>query len=402
MTDKKTFIPKNAQPLRSNIWLFLVSQLFSLMGSSVVDYVLIWYITLKSGSGMVLAVSLMVNFVPRILSSWYIERRMSRFSIKKLLIYTDSATALFSTALAVVFFLHRESYASILAIMAVRSAFGGIQSPCEKVFITQIVPKEELLSINAWNSSITALCSLLAPALGGVLLSLASMPAALMTDLLTASAAILVLCFIRIRYEYQEPEDGGQTDTAIPKAAARLLGHYMLFIFFIVPVTYLTPLFISAMYQDDVMKLSYNEIFYSAGAVLAGLAMQRCVFQVKPDSSILPFVSGAGLSVFLLSFMGSRFPLYLLFMLLSAFCITAFQIQTVTWLQTLGDNSSDSCGRIFSRLELLTNVALPAGMLLWGAASDLFSVQTALVCSAVGILALSIRPQHKRQSRRKM
>lgn len=395
MTHIKTFTSKNAPKPPSNVWLFLISQLFSLLGSSVVDYVLIWYITLKSGSGMVLAVSLMVNFVPRILSSWYIERRMSRYSIKRLLIYTDSATAVFSTALAVVFFLHRESYGAILTIMAVRSACGGIQSPCEKVFITQIVPKEGLMSVNAWNSSVTALCSLLAPALGGVLLSLASMPAALMTDLLTAAAAVLVLCFIRCRYEYREQEEGQRSEAAIPVAASRLLYHYMLLIFFIVPVTYLTPLFLSGLYQGDVMKLSYNEIFYSAGAVLAGLAMQRSCFQPKSKGFVLPFVAGAGLSVFLLSFMGGRFPAYLLLMLLSAFCITAFQIQTVTRLQTLGDSDADICGRIFSRLELLTNSALPVGMLLWGAASDLVSVQAALTCSALGILILSVRPRRK-------
>lgn len=401
MTNKKNFASENPPRTPSNIWLFLVSQLFSLLGSSVVDYVLIWYITLKSGSGMVLAVSLMVNFVPRILSSWYIERCMSRFSIKKLLIYTDSAIALFSTALAAVFILHRESYASILAVMAVRSAFGGIQSPCEKVFITQIVPREKLLSINALNSSVTALCSLLAPALGGMLLSMASMPAALMTDLLTAAAAVLVLCFIRCRYESWEQDEVGYEEEAIPKETARLLYHYMAFIFFIVPVTYLTPLFVSSLYQGDVMKLSYNEIFYSAGAVLAGLLVQRRGFSAKPGSTILPFVSGAGLSVLLLSFMGSRFPAYLLFMLLSAFCITVFQIQTVTRLQTLGESGAGSCGRIFSRMELLTNIALPAGMLLWGAASDLVSVRTSLALSAAGILILSVLSPYAK-SRRKM
>lgn len=401
MANKKTFTSESAQKASANIWLFLVSQLFSLLGSSVVDYVLIWYVTLKSGSGMVLAASLLVNFVPRILSSWYIERRMSRFSIKRLLIYTDSAIALFSTGLAAVFFLHRESYSLILAFMAVRSAFGGIQSPCEKVFITQIVPKEKLLSINALNSSVTALCSLLAPALGGVLLSMTSMPAALMTDLMTAIAAVLVLCLIRCRCEIQVQEEGEYAEKAIPKAASRILYHYMALLFFIVPVTYLTPLFLSFLYQGDVMKLSYNEIAYSAGAVLAGLLVQRRGFQTKPESPILPFVFGAGLSVLLLSFMGRRFPIYLMLMLLSAFCITAFQIQTVTRLQTLGDSGLGSCGRIFARLELLTNAALPAGMLLWGAASDLVSVQASLVCSAAGILALSFLPCSAK-SRRKM
>lgn len=94
-----------------------------------------------------------------------------------------------------------------------------------------------------------------------------------------------------------------------------------------------------------------------------GAAMQQSCFQPKPKGFVLPFVAGAGLSVFSLSFMGSRFPAYLLLMLLAAFCITAFQIQTVTRLQTFEDSGADICGRIFSRLELLTNTALPVGIL---------------------------------------
>ena len=56
---------------KKKITLFLASQTLSLFGSSLVQYAIIWYITLTTQSGIMMTISTICGFLPQIAISLF-------------------------------------------------------------------------------------------------------------------------------------------------------------------------------------------------------------------------------------------------------------------------------------------------------------------------------------------
>ncbi|TKH63030.1 hypothetical protein FC680_08725 [Bacillus cereus] len=79
---------------KTKIILFLTAQTISLFGSSLVQYAIIWYITLTTSSGVMLTISTVCGFLPQIANSCALPLGMiifgplsDIFSVEILLIY---------------------------------------------------------------------------------------------------------------------------------------------------------------------------------------------------------------------------------------------------------------------------------------------------------------------------
>ncbi len=234
---KMNFI-KNKQGLentmreKQSIRPFLVSQIFSMLGSTIVDYVLVWYITLKSGSGIILSLSLLVTFLPKIVAASFIKNKFRYFNLKIMLILSDVFVALLSCVLAVLIRMEWDTYVLLLVVMALRTAGAGIQGPCEKVFIAEITPENMLLKINGYNSSINSICSLVAPALGGALAAYVSISGALLIDPLTVILAVIVLLKIKyIRCPLEENKKEDVSGVKLDNKTGSVLHSYVVFLF---------------------------------------------------------------------------------------------------------------------------------------------------------------------------
>jgi len=59
----------NEYKWKSHIARFLSAQTISLLGSSIVQYAIIWYITLTTSSGKMITLSTLCGFLPQILIS---------------------------------------------------------------------------------------------------------------------------------------------------------------------------------------------------------------------------------------------------------------------------------------------------------------------------------------------
>ncbi len=79
---------KNWKGLFFPVW---VGQAFSLFGSSVVDFALIWYLTDQTGSERVLAFSTLLTLVPRMLLGPFAGSLIDRLKRRTVMILADSA-----------------------------------------------------------------------------------------------------------------------------------------------------------------------------------------------------------------------------------------------------------------------------------------------------------------------
>src|SRR5512134_3911740 len=84
--------------------IFLSSQTLSLFGSMLVQYAIIWYVTLTTQSGLILTVATISGFLPQIVISLFAGVWADRYPRKVLIICADVLTAV-STLILAVFFL---------------------------------------------------------------------------------------------------------------------------------------------------------------------------------------------------------------------------------------------------------------------------------------------------------
>ena len=82
-----------------------IGQAVSLLGSGLVQFALVWYMTEKTGSATVLAMATFVALLPRVILGPFAGALVDRLNRKAIMIISDSAVALATFALVVLFHL---------------------------------------------------------------------------------------------------------------------------------------------------------------------------------------------------------------------------------------------------------------------------------------------------------
>src|SRR6188768_3468376 len=106
---------------RRNITLFLAGQTVSLFGSSLVQYAVLWYLTLTTKDGSILALSIVFGFLPQAILSIFGGVWADRHNRKFLIMGSDAAIAAATLVLALLMLNGSESLWLIFAVLAVRS-----------------------------------------------------------------------------------------------------------------------------------------------------------------------------------------------------------------------------------------------------------------------------------------
>jgi MFS transporter, DHA3 family, macrolide efflux protein len=88
---------------KRNIILFLGSQTISLFGSSLVQYAIMWYITLNTQSGVMMTIYILCGFFPTFFISPFAGVWADRYNRKILIVLSDSMIAFSRLILAILF-----------------------------------------------------------------------------------------------------------------------------------------------------------------------------------------------------------------------------------------------------------------------------------------------------------
>src|SRR5690606_25501406 len=134
--------------------LFLSSQSLSLFGSMLVQYAIIWHITLTTQSGAMLTISTLAGFLPQIVISLFAGVWADRYPRKMLIIASDALTAVSTLILGVFFMLGYQELWLIFIVVGIRSVGAGIQLPAVNAFLPEIVPQDKLIRVNSMNVSL--------------------------------------------------------------------------------------------------------------------------------------------------------------------------------------------------------------------------------------------------------
>lgn len=181
-----------------NIILFLSSQTASLFGSSLVQYAIMWHITLTTESGLMMTLYIICGFIPTFILSPVAGVWADRYNRKLLIILADGLIAVATLTLAILFLMGFDSIWLLFAMAAVRAFGTGIQTPAVGAILPQIVPMDKLTKVNGANGSIQAIIMFISPMVSAALLGLISLEMIFFIDVVTAGVGITTLSFLKV------------------------------------------------------------------------------------------------------------------------------------------------------------------------------------------------------------
>lgn len=383
------------QNWQKRLVLFLASQTITMMGSLVVAYAVMWYITIETSSGMMMTVSVLCNCIPQILISPLAGVWADRYNRKLLVICSDLFIALVTLLLAILWLQGHTSYTLMFVIMALRSLGAGIQQPAVSAILPQIVPVENLTRVNAIFSTITSLLTLLSPALGGVLLA-AGFVNALFFDVGTAVIGVTVLGFLPLAKIAKTAESmastwgelkGGLLYVWRNDCLRFMMIFYAIGFFLVAPASYLTPILVERVFGPEIWRLTANEIAWSLGAIIGGVIIAAWGgFKNRIFSMGFSFLF-FGITFTALGLM-SDFWIYLGIMLFSGLFLPMFTTAETTLIQEKTD--PQMMGRVFSIVNIIITMVMPIAMLLLGPLADVIDVRYIIVISGFVMAATSL------------
>lgn len=372
----------------------LVAQTISLLGSSIVQYAIIWYITLTTSSGKMITLSTLCGFLPQILISFFAGVWIDRYSRKRIVIITDCLIASATLVLVFSFLIGHKNIWLLLAVLAIRSAGTGVQTPAVNAIIPQIVPKRYLMKINGINSTLSAIIMFVSPAISGAVLSIATLEETLFIDILTALIGTSITATVPIESLKIERRIVESHFIKVKEGIFYLKKHdfirnilsfQLLVLFLISPSAFLTPLMVSRTFGTEVWRLTMSEMTYSFGMIVGGAIIASWGgFKKKLNTTL---VAGGFYGIMMIG-LGVA-PVFIAYLICNMLIGIASPCYNTPITATIQENvAAEMQGRIFSFMQIATSCALPLGMMFFGPLADIINIQNLLIIS--GILVFSI------------
>ena len=391
---------------RRNVTFFLLGQGFSILGSSLVYYAIMWHITLTTGSGSALTLLLIAGTIPMVLLSPMGGVWADRINRKWLINIADGVIAAVTLLIILMFSLGVESIWLLLICIAVRALGQGVQMPAVGAIIPQMVPKEKLARVNGLNGAIQMGSALLAPMGAAALMAILPVQQIMWVDIITAAISIVVLTFfVKVGKPVGSQTAQESTWKDFLAGAKYVIKHRFARAFLtlnavmmvlIAPISFLTPLVITRDFGADPWKLGAIEIAFMAAALigsgiiaaLGGFKKQKMTLMLV---SIIFGLASVGLGVVAEL---NLFWLFVGFMALAGLVGGFFQPVSNTMLQQRVDEKY--MGRVYSVMSIIANTAAPIGMLIFGPLADVMSVNWLLIWTGI-IVALGSWPVFRRK-----
>ena len=373
------------------IW---TGQAFSLIGSRVAQFGLVWWLTELTGSATVLATATMVALIPEIFLGPIAGAYVDRWNRRVVMIVADGVIALASLWLAYLFWADAMQVWHVYVIMLVRSAGTSFHWPAMQASTSLMVPKEHLARVAGLNQAMNGALNIVGPPLGALLMELLPLHGVMLVDVVTALLAIAPLSFVPVP-QPTRADRGEAQKTSIwtdirqglryirnwPGLVA-LIGSAMIFKVALTPTSSLMPLLVSEHFGGDAAQLSLLQSVAGVGIVAGGLLLslwggfRRKIYTVMMGMVIL----GLGYVVLGLT-PGGLFPMALASVFVVGLMIPLIDGPIMAILQ--GTIAPEMQGRVFNLIGSLFWITSPFSLAVAGPVSDWLGIQAWYVAAGV-------------------
>lgn len=362
-----------------------IGQTFSLFGSRLVQFGLVWWLTMATGSASVLAFASIMALLPQVLLGPFAGTLVDRWNRRIILMVSDGAIALAVIVLALLYMQGAVQTWHIYVIMAIRSLGGSFQWPSMQASTSLMVPEEHLSRVSGLNQSLQGLANIVAPPLGALLLEYMPIQNILAIDVSTAVLAIGPLFFLVIPQPLREAAMEGLpsvlTDLAEGfrfiwswKGLMVVVSMALVINLLTNPAFSLLPILVTNYFMGGAIQLAWLQSAIGVGMILGGILLGVWGgFKSRIRTAMFAlFIMGVSFLVFWLT-PGSAF--FLAVGLIFVFG-TMNSIANASFLAILQATvPSEIQGRVFTLMMSLIMSMTPVGLALAGPIADLLGVR---------------------------
>lgn len=376
-------------------------QAFSLLGSQLVQFALIWYLTIETGSATILATVTMMTLLPGVFLSPFIGPLIDRWNRRSIMIIADVSIALATLILAALFAFDLVQIWHIYLLILLRSIGSHFHRPAMTASTSLMVPKEHLTRIQGVNQMLNGGLNIIAAPLGALLLELLPMKSIVAIDVVTAVIAIVPLFFIDVPQPekmpgqedaptsfFQELSDGFRYVVSWPGLMIILLMATMIN-FLLSPATSLMPLLVKDHFQGEAMQLGWLNSVLGFGVIIGGLALGVWGgFKRRVITGMMGLI-GIGVGTLLLGLVpSSGFVIAMIAMGITGIMMPIANGSLGGILQATVEPGMQ--GRVFTLGGSLAMAMTPIGLALAGPLSDAFGIQTWFTIGGIFTLLMGI------------
>ncbi len=387
------------------IW---TGQAFSLVGSSLVQFALVWWLTQATGSATVLAMATLAAILPGVILGPFAGALVDRWKRRVVMIAADSCIALITLGLAVLFYMGIVQVWHIYLIMIIRAIGGSFHWPAMQASTSLMVPRQHLSRVAGLNQTLQGMLSIACPPLGALLLSLLPMHGIMLIDVGTALLAVAPLFFVHIPQPPRStPRAAQATSPSLwddvrgglryiwewPGLLALLLMATVLN-FLINPGFALMPILVTRHFGGAALQLAWTESAWGIGIVLGGVLLSVWGGFRRRILTTLTGLVGMGVGTFVIGLApGTMFEMALAAMFFAGAMNSITNGPVLAVFQTVVAPGMQ--GRVFTVIGSITSAMSPIGMVIAGPVADMFGVQSwfvvgGLVCAVMGIVSFFI------------
>lgn len=395
-----------------NFFLIITGKLISLMGNSIFDIAVIWYVLAKygKGSGTMLALIMFMAILPTVLLGSFSGSIIDRYNKKLILIISDFIAAL---AVFSVFFLMKNNLINSFIILGATGIL-SVTSSTVRIAVNSMIPEmftgKELYNANGVNQFVERGTSLLGYALGGGLIAIVGLQNAILLNGLTFIVCVVLETFLKTSdnqgAETNEKKTSLIKDFNEVKIFLKSNGPLLRVVLVFTVVNFLLDPLLNIV-MPYALKYIFNVSSANFGFIIASLPLGFCVgaiyFSKRPSFLLNKFVLFNSILVInilsvilsipiILSdyFASNRFVVFYFILCLFASGIfsAAINISASTQLQK---NVPDHIrGKFMGISSSLSTGLLPLGSLIAGALLGLINPAIIYIFSIIAIFAVII------------
>lgn len=360
--------------LRNYMTLFF-SQYISMIGSQIVSFAVIWYLTVSTGSTLILSLATLANMVPMIIVSPIAGVLADKYSKNAILILSDGFQAMATFGLILLFSLGMAELWHILVLMAIRGAMQGFQMPVASSLTALMVPEDKIQKINALDQIFRSLLSISTPALGALAIEMFDISQIYWLDVFTFLPPAIVLLLVKIP-SVTKTDKGIEKESSIKSdfgegmnyiKSSGLMPVFILFAtanFIVVPVLSLFSLLILDHHGGTVMQYGVVEIMFHVGLLAGSIFLMTTKRKSSMKGVVIAGMFFSGTLLFIgFAPQGVWWIFYGLCLLLG---INIAMIDTKLMSVLQVSVPKDLQGRVFSTMFVIIKSINPLGLLIWG------------------------------------
>lgn len=357
-----------------------------------------WLAYKLTDSALLISLVGALQYLPMLFFALFAGVFVDRVSKKKILLFTQSASAVIVFALAALVHTDAIRYWHLLVAATALGFVNTLDMPARQAFLSELVEKDELMDAVALNSAVFNMARTIGPAIAGIVMEVWGLAVCFYVNAFSFSAVVISLFFIH-------PHPNVQPDGAAPHAAdmkrdildglrymrkqkillLTLMGLFTLGTFAL-NFSVLVPVFSKTVLGQE--ETGYGFLMSCMGiGSLVGAMLVAAQSKAKPRKLVLygfPVLSGISLIALAIT---HTYALTCVAIAFAGYFIIRYTATANSVLQTNSD--SEHLGRVMSAYTLVFAGTTPIGNLYAGAIAEKFGASAGfLACGAIILLLL--------------